>query len=143
MRKLELGSRFRGRWAKNICKKSCWGAGIIWRSRRKQEKKKIPEPLNTLGRKVYSGVLLSGFYLRRNKRKSKKNSTFSFLLQPGFEPTTFKKWQKRLFRDTPSLVPRSGASPGLRRLSRGRGKCIFKVQLIFIAKNFLIKEPLW
>ena len=122
-------------------RKSLWGAGIIWRSRRKQEKKKIPEPLNTLGRKVYSGVLLSGIYLRRNQRKSKKKSTFSFLLQPGLNPRPSKKWQKRLFRDAPSLVPRSGASPGLRRLSRGRGKYSFKVQLIFIAENFLISDP--
>ena len=30
----------------------------------------------------------------------------------------------------------------MRRLSRGRGKYVFKVQLIFIAKNFLIEEPL-
>jgi hypothetical protein len=99
--------------------------------------------LNTLGRIIDSGVLLSGFYLRRYKRKKKKQHFFIFSSIRESNPRPTKKWQKRLVRVTPSLVPRPGEGPGLRRLSRGRGKYIFKVQLIFIAKNFLIKEPLW
>jgi len=99
--------------------------------------------LNTLGRIIDGFLWPSNIYLQRNKRKKKKTALFHFCSSRGSNPRPTKKWQKRLFRDPPSLVPRSGASPGLRRLSRGRGKYIFKVQLIFIAKNFLIKEPLW
>jgi len=95
--------------------------------------------LNTLGRIIDGFLWPSDIYLQRNKRKKKKTALFHFFCSSrGSNPRPTKKWQKRLFRDPPSLVPRSGASPGLRRLSRGRGKYIFKVQLIFIAENFLI-----
>jgi hypothetical protein len=98
------------------------------------------------------GELLTAFYgyltficeeIKKNK-KIKKQYFFIFLLQPGIEPTTNKKMEKAaVSRCAFPRPPRSGASPGLRRLSRGRGKIyIFKVQSIFIAKNFLIKEPL-
>jgi hypothetical protein len=93
-----------------------------------------------LGELLIVGFCYLAFICEEIKENLKKQHFF-ILLQLGFEPTTFKKWQKRLFRDTPSLVPRSGASPGLRRLSRGRGKYIFKVQLIFIAKNFSFRNP--
>jgi hypothetical protein len=97
--------------------------------------------LNTLGRIIDGFLWPSDIYLQRNKRKKKKTALFHFCSSRGSNPRPTKKWQKRLFRDPPSLVPRSGASPGLRRLSRGRGKYIFKVQLIFIAENFLISDP--
>jgi hypothetical protein len=54
-------------------------------AKKAREKKKISEPLNTLGRIIDSGVLLSGFYLRRKKKENLKNSTFFafYLRQTG------------------------------------------------------------
>ena len=59
--KLELRSRFYGRWAEKSNRKSPRGAPIIWRMRVKQEKKMTPEPLNTLGGIMDGFVWLSDF----------------------------------------------------------------------------------
>ena len=109
--KLELRNRFYGRWAEKSNRKSPRGAPIIWRMRVKQEKKKMtPEPSNTLGGIIDGFVWLSGFSLRRTKRKKKKKHFFVSWPRPGLNPRPPKKWQKRLIHAR-SLVPRSEASP--------------------------------
>ena len=62
--------------------------------------------------------------------------------QAGFEPTTTQKMAKPDVKAASALVPTSGTCPSFSSLGGNRGKYIFKVQLIFIAKNFLIEEPL-
>jgi hypothetical protein len=59
--KLELRSRFHGKWAEKSNRKSPRGAPIIWRMRVKQEKKMTPEPLNALGGIMDGFVWLSDF----------------------------------------------------------------------------------
>ena len=54
-------------------------------------------------------------FLAKKKKKKEKIALFRFMAPPGFEPTTTKKWQKRLFHAR-SLVLRSEASPE---------KCVF------------------
>ena len=124
-------------------RKTPWGAGIILRPRGGKKKKEIPEPSHTLKGTNYSGVLLSGFSLRRNKRKKKKEHFFVSCSRPGLNPRPSKKWQNRLSFFASTLVPSSGTSPGFTGLGGNRVKYIFKVELIFIAKNFLIWEGLW
>ena len=63
--------------------------------------------------------------------------------QAGLEPKTIEKMAKPDVKVASALVPSSGTSPGFTGLGGNRGKYIFKVQLIFIAKHFLISEGLW
>jgi hypothetical protein len=72
------------------------------------------------------------------KRKKEKKALFRFMHQTGFEPTTSKKWQNRTSKLPPLSFPRQGTCPSFSSLGGNRGKYIFKVLLIFIAKNFLI-----
>ena len=79
-------------------------------------------------------------FLAKKKRKKEKKALFRFMHQTGFEPTTSKKWQNRMSKLPPLSFPRQGTCPSFSSLGGNRGKYIFKVQLIFIAKNFLIWE---
>ena len=63
--------------------------------------------------------------------------------QTGFEPTTIQKMAKPGVKGASALVPTSGTCPSFSSLGGTRGKYIFKVKLIFIAKDFLILEGLW
>ena len=77
------------------------------------------------------------------KEKKKKTALFHFCYTRGLNPRPLKKWQNRMSFFASTLVPSSGTSPGFTGLGGNRGKYIFKVQLIFIAKHFLISEGLW
>ena len=103
--KLELGCRFRGGWAKNIWEKSLWGEAIIWRSRGKPDLKKIPEPLNTLGRINDGRILLSGFSLRRKEKEKEKQHFFDF--------APARVWTHDHRKNGSKLPPPSFPRPGL------------------------------
>ena len=137
--KLDLRKRFHGRWAKKSNRISLWGEPIICWYRGNKRKKMIPGHLKTL-RGVNDGrILLSGFSLRR--KKEKKNSTFSLFAPPGVwtqNHQKIKKWQNRMSNFASNLVPSSETCPGFTGLGGNRGKCIYELQWIFIAKIFLI-----
>ena len=63
--------------------------------------------------------------------------------QAGLEPKTIEKMAKPDVKVASALVPTSRTCPGFSSLGGTRGKYIFKVKLIFIAKDFLILEGLW
>ena len=87
------------------------------------------------------GFCYMAFPCEENKKK-KKNSTFLILRQPGFEPTTIEKMAKPDVKVASALVPTSRTCPGFSSLGGTRGKYIFEVKLIFIAKDFLMLEGL-
>jgi hypothetical protein len=90
-------------------RKSLWGEAIIWRSRGKPDLKKIPEPLNTLGRINDGRILLSGFSLRRKEKEKEKTALFFlFCASPGSNPRPSKKWQNRMSKLPPPSFPRLG-----------------------------------
>ena len=72
------GMSFSRRVGEKYMRKSLWGEAIIWRSRGKPDLKKIPEPLNTLGRINDGRILLSGFSLRRKLKEKEKQHFFDF-----------------------------------------------------------------
>ena len=76
------------------------------------------------------------------KKEKRKKHTFSFHAQAGFEPTTIQKMAKPDVKAASALVPTFGVCHSFSSLGGNRGKYIFKIQLIYIAKIFLIQEGL-
>ena len=90
---------------------SPWGAPIIWRYRGKKRKKKIPEHLKTLGGINDGRILISGFYLRRKKEKSKKQHFFTFCSTRGLNPKPPKNGKTGCQTLPPPSFPALGLVP--------------------------------